>query len=80
MNTTTNMRFGSKKIQNEGVDKVYIESLIVEQMGETNMYNEYNSMKINDLMQSTHDIFGIYTFQDVKKNNKFVHTPRRYNT
>jgi len=44
------------------------------------MYNEYNSMKINDLMQSTHDIFGIYTFQDVKKKNKFVHTPRRYNT
>ena len=80
MNTTTNMRFGSKKIQNEGVDQVYIESLIVEQMGETNMYNEYNSMKITDFMQSTHDIFGIYTFQDVKKKNKFVHTPRRYNT
>jgi hypothetical protein len=54
--------------------------LIVEQMGEKNMYNEYNSMKINDFMQSTHDIFGIYTFQDVKKKNKFVHTPRRYNT
>lgn len=44
------------------MDQVYIESLILEQSGEANLYNEFNSLQKFDLVQSTHDILGNYTF------------------
>lgn len=59
------------------MDQVYIESLILEQSGEANLYNEFNSLQKLDLVQSTHDILGNYTFKDVKMNNNYIYTPRR---